>query len=288
MRYTIKNDYITVEVDSFGAEVKSVIKDGAEYMWNGNPKYWGRTSPVLFPFVGSVNNGEYKVDGVKYPMGQHGFARDMEFQLAEQTDNKLVFALNSNEETVKKYPFEFSLKIAYEITANTLTVGWNVENTGDKAMHFSIGAHPAFMCPLNDGNQTDYKLKFDAEKEMEYYLLSGPLLDKSKKYNLPIKNGYTDIVPGMFDKDALVFEDGQAKEISLCYPDGTAYVTVKTDAQLFGIWSPANKNAPFICIEPWYGRCDAVGFDGDLSQREYSNELNSGELFDVKYTISFN
>ncbi len=288
MRYIIKNDIMAVEVDSFGAELKSVIKDTTEFMWNGDAKYWGRTSPVLFPFVGGLKDGKYTLDNKEYPMGQHGFARDMEFSLTEQAEDRLVFTLLSNEETLKKYPFSFELEITYTIKGNTVTVAWKVKNTNDKKMSFSIGAHPAFMCPIKDGSQTDYKLKFDTEKDIEYYLLDGGLLDKTREYKLLLKDGYADITADMFDKDALIIEDKQARKISLCYPDGKEYVTVTTDAPLFGVWSPTKKNAPFICIEPWYGRCDAVDFDGDLFQREYANGLEAGEEFDAEYNIEFN
>ena len=110
---------------------------------------------------------------------------------------------------------------------NVLTVGWKVENTADKSMYFSIGAHPAFMCPLNGGNQSDYKLKFDTDKDIEYYLLDGGLIDKSKTYKLSICNGYANINAGMFDRDALIVEEDKRVKISLCYPDGMEYISVK-------------------------------------------------------------
>ncbi len=287
MIYTIKNKSLTVEIDRHGAEVKSVKKNGTEYMWCGDPKFWGRTSPVLFPFVGSVRNGKYKTGKREFAMGQHGFARDMEFDLVSKTDSSAVFSLRSDPETLVKYPFEFVLEITYTITENTLTVGWSVKNPDSGDMHFSIGAHPAFMCPVKDGKQTEYKLRFNADKDIEYYLLEGGLLDRSRRYQLKLKDGYADIVPGMFDRDALIIEGGQASEISLCYPDGRAYVTVRTAAPLFGLWSPAGKNAPFICIEPWYGRCDASDFDGELSEREYSNTLAAEGVFNAEYTVEF-
>ncbi len=287
MRYTMQNHEISVEIDSHGGEVKSVRKDGAEYLWSGDPAYWGRTSPVLFPFVGSVRDGKYRIGEREYPMGQHGFARDMEFTLTEQTDDSMVFSLSSNQETMENYPFAFTLQISYTIEGNLLRVGWRVINEDKTPMSFSIGAHPAFLCPQKGGVQSDYKLRFDTGKDITYYLLEGSVVDKTKTYTLPISDGYGEILPGMFDRDALIVEGQQAKIISLCYPDGRAYVTVTTDAPLFGLWSPAKKDAPFICIEPWYGRCDAVGFDGDLFEREYTNILAPGKVFEAEYTVQF-
>ena len=287
MRYTIKNEVLTVGIDSMGAEVKSVIKDGREYMWCGDAKYWGRTSPVLFPFVGSVKNGVYRTNGREYPMGQHGFARDMEFELAHRSADTISFTLVSNDETLARYPYEFRFTVTYRLKGDTLSVEWKVENPSDKEMYFSIGAHPAFVCPLEGESKNGYKFKFDTDADKEYFLLDGGTLDKTKSYTLPVKDGYAVITDDMFDRDALIAEGAQAREISLCDPDGRAYVTVRTDAPLFGLWSPAGKNAPFVCIEPWYGRCDASDFDGELKDREYSNTLEAGESFCAGYTVEF-
>ncbi|MGN1115606.1 MAG: aldose 1-epimerase family protein [Candidatus Ornithomonoglobus sp.] len=287
MRYTLKNGIIAAEIDSFGAELRSVRKNDTEYMWNGDPKYWGRVSPVLFPFVGGLRDGSYKTGGREYAMSQHGFARDMEFTVCGRDDSSISFSLSPDAAAKEKYPFDFVLKITYTVTENILTVKWEVENPSDKDMYFSIGAHPAFMCPLRGGEQSDYKLKFDTDRDIEYYLLKDGLLDKSVTYPLHLNNGYADIEKGMFDRDALVVEGRQAGEISLCFADGREYVTVRTDAPLFGLWSPAGKNAPFICIEPWYGRCDALGFCGELYEREYTNSLSPGKTFAAEYEIVF-
>ena len=148
MRYILENDTLRVEIESFGAEIKSVKRkaDGREYMWCGDPEYWGRTSPVLFPFVGAPKNKEYRYEGRTYPMGQHGFARDMEFALEAQS---IWFVLSSTEETYAKYPFRFRLHIGYMLDENEVSVHWKVDNTDEKPMYFSIGAHPAFLCPIN-------------------------------------------------------------------------------------------------------------------------------------------
>ncbi len=152
MRYVIENDELRVEVDSFGAELKSVKNKvtGEEYMWYGDPEFWGRTSPILFPFVGSLKNKEFIYKGKHYPMGQHGFARDHEHTLVSQTDDELLFSFSSDEETLEKYPFAFTLRIGYKLEGDTLRVSWEVENPADETMYFSIGAHPAFNCPVHE------------------------------------------------------------------------------------------------------------------------------------------
>ncbi len=277
---TLDNSIIKISVNDHGAELKSLIKNNREYMWCGNPEYWGRTSPVLFPFVGSLKDKKYSTEGKEYSMGQHGFARDMDFRLVEKTDNSLSYELKSGIDTLEKYPYNFILTITYKLTDSELEVIWDVINTDTKPMPFSIGAHPAFN--LKSG--TNY-FKFDTQKDITYRLLTSEgLLDKSENHILD-NNGYSVIKNSMFDNDALIIENNQANEVSLCDENKNPYITVKFTSPLFGLWSPAGKNAPFVCIEPWYGRCDSSDFVGDLKDREYTNILNPQCSFHASYTI---
>lgn len=285
--FQIGNEEITIQVDSMGAELKSLKKTatGVEYMWDGNPAYWKRTSPVLFPLVGSLHNGEYSCQGKTYRMGQHGFARDMEFTLKSQTNREIWFCLEATEETFYIYPYPFLLEIGYELTGSSVTVKWKVENPSDQPLYFSIGAHPAFRCPIaEDAKQADYRLLFDTKDELRAGVLQGGLMGE-ETVSYPLQNGYLWIAEHLFDRDALVVEGGQAQEVSLVKPDGTVYVTVSFEAPLFGIWSPPGKNAPFVCIEPWYGRCDSVGFDGTWEERQWGQCLQAKESFRAKYRI---
>lgn len=222
-------------------------------------------------------------------MGQHGFARDMEFAVDVQTATEAWFSLHSNEETKAKYPLEFILKIGYELEGKDLKVIWQVENPDTKTLYFSIGGHPAFMCPVNGkGKQSEYYFKFDADKDLTYGLVAddGRGLMGQQKDVLPVRNGYAQITEHLFDRDALIVENRQASVVSLCTSDKKPYLTVSFDAPLFGLWSPAGKGAPFICIEPWYGRCDRTTFDGSLEQREYGNILQTGGVFHKEYIIT--
>lgn len=286
--YTLENDVIKVKIDSFGAELKSLVKKetNKEYMWNADPAYWKRTSPVLFPLVGSLNNKQYTFEGVSYPMSQHGFARDMEFEVCEVKADQVWFVLNSNEETRKAYPFDFELKLGYVLKENAVEIHWQVKNPADCTMYFSIGGHPAFLCPIEAGTvQSDYFLAFDDKKSVVSSVIGrdGLLSENKKTYEL--EKGVLAITDDLFDDDALIIEQNQAHRVALLTKEKKPYLTVSFDAPLFGIWSPPHKNAPFICIEPWYGRCDKEEFHGNLEEREWGNKLEAGEIFDVYYTV---
>jgi len=286
-RLVLENEWIKAEIDVMGAEMKSLSRksDGREYMWCADPAYWGRTAPVLFPFVGSLKDKKYRVNGREYEMGQHGFARDMEFQVVEQNQEEAYFELRSDAATREKYPFDFELKLGYRLDKKTVHVLWKVVNKGKVEMPFSIGGHPAFMCPiLPKTEQTDYFIRFDAKGPLVSDVIEEGLIGETLK-EYALEDGYLKIASGLFDGDALIMENGQAHEVSLCLPDKKTYLTVRFGAPLFGIWSPVKKNAPFICIEPWYGRADRVGFQKELRDREWSNLLKENEVFAASYDI---
>lgn len=289
MRYQLENAMLKVEIDSFGAEIKSVRSksNDQEYLWHGDPAYWGRTSPVLFPFVGSLKDKTYHYQGSSYPMGQHGFARDMEHHLETQTENAIWFTLTSTEETMAKYPFPFVLKIGYLLEDKTITVCWNVQNTGSTPMHFSIGAHPAFLCPVHgETDKTGYQLYFASLDNVHYHgndVASGLALDED--LILPLKNSRAEITPGFFDRCTYMIEGNQTTEVGLEDKDGERIVTMHFDTPLFALWSPEGKNAPFICIEPWYGHADYTEVKEDFYHREGTMILSPGKTFTTSYSI---
>lgn len=286
--YELKNDVIAILIDSHGGELKSLKKSdtGTEYMWCGDAKYWGRTSPVLFPFVGGLKNKEYKAKGKTYSMTQHGFARDMEFTLFSRTEDEIWFELNSNEDTLEKYPYEFTLKSGYRILGNQTEVLWQVENPGKEALPFSIGGHPAFNCPIEEGTkQSEYFVDFGDVDEVVSSRIGGNGLVTGCMDVYGLTDGKLALTENLFDHDALVIENNQIKTAALCKKDGTPYLKVIMEAPLFGVWSPPGKNAPFVCIEPWYGRCDSEYFDGTLEEREWGNVIAPGEIWKASYVI---
>lgn len=288
--YELKNDTIAIGIDSLGAELKSLKKldTKVEYMWGADPAFWDRTSPILFPFVGSVNAKEYRTKGKTYAMGQHGFARDMEFTLLSQSGEEIWFELQDNEETREKYPFGFRLLLGYRLLADGVEVKWQVENPGKEELAFSIGGHPGFNCPLEGDTfqKTDCFLKFENIERFESTRVGdGLVIDEKGTYELE-QGGYLAVTEHLFDCDTLVLEDYQTKAVSICRADKSPYVTVTMEnVPVWGVWTRSPK-APFICIEPWYGRCDRTGFSGDLTEREWGNILRPGETFEASYKIT--
>ncbi len=280
-RYSLENEHIMITVDSHGAELVSIRdrESGREYMWSGDAAYWGRVSPVLFPVVGNYKDHKTTYKDTVYESGQHGFARDMDFHLASKMEDELWFVLKDNKETMSKYPFHFSLLIGYRITGRNIRVMWNVMNDDSRNMFFSIGGHPAFACPVEGCS-----LEFDVAGPLVSGVIdeNGLLSERTKEFSL--SNGKLALSHALFDEDALIFEK-QVHAVTLYDADGVGMLSVSFDSPLLGIWSPKGKNAPFVCIEPWYGRTDRSSFDGDLTMREWGNELKRSEVFNAHYDI---
>lgn len=292
MEYFLENEELIVKINSFGAEVKSVLNKNnyREYLWYGDSKYWGRTSPVLFPFVGSLKNKSFKYKGMTYPMGQHGFARDMEFEASSVALDKISFRLKSNDETIKKYPLPFELIITYTLDGNVLCVDWTVINPSKEELYFSIGAHPAFLCPIHgEKSKEGYSLFFDNVGSIHHHgntSDTGLSID-SEDIELALDNGRVAISKDFFDRCTYMIEGNQTGVVGIEDTKGNRFVDVIFNTPLFAIWSPEGKNAPFICIEPWYGRADATDFNGELQDRKYGNTLKAGEVFNGGYSMKF-
>lgn len=233
--YQLKNEELTLTVISAGAEMKS-LKDNKteqEYLWQADPEFWGRTSPVLFPIVGNYAQKQSVYEGKTYTLSQHGFARDMEFDLESQTENEIWFMLKDIETTLEKYPFHFILKVGYRLSGRQVEIMWKVENTNDKKMYFSIGGHPAFNCPLKEGEkQEDYQLVFDTEGPLTSSILNeeGALCPRTKVLNLSGK--CLKLEEHLFDEDALIIAKSSHRGQDW-WTFGKVYLEIEFDAPLF-------------------------------------------------------
>ena len=282
----LENEKLKIQVSDDGAELCSVYDKvrGRETLWTADPKYWARHAPVLFPFVGKVNGGHYTYEGKQYPMGQHGFARDREFACVETGEAHVTHRLKSDEESKKVYPFDFVLEVTHRIEGNRVTVEWNVENPGDKRLYFSIGGHPGFCVTKQEG----CTLIFDGQESLERVSinLEAAAVDAEHPETLKLTEGTYPVDAHTFDKDALIFDHGQVKKVGLVDADGAKLVTMFCpDALSVGIWAPAGGEAPFICLEPWIGRCDNMGFAGELKDKFDEQSLEPGASFWTAYDI---
>lgn len=291
MKTTLKNDLLTVTIDNFGAEVHSITdnRTGHEYLWCGDKKFWGRHSPVLFPLVGQVWEGRYRMDDQEYRLGQHGFARDREFELiADTSDDEVWFVLESDDRSMELFPRRFRLEIGYRLYEARLSVIWRVKNLDDKTMHFHIGAHPAFNYPdYSPADDVHGYLCFDSrEVTSEILGTRGCVVDGEAVVELD-NEGMIPLDAHTFDRlKTIIIDKGQVRRVSMLNKHREAYLTLLFHAPLVGIWSPSVE-APFVCIEPWWGRCDREGFAGDFAEREYTNRVDPGETFEASYMILF-
>ncbi len=283
---TLENAYLVVEVSDAGAELSRVYdkKKEREVLWNADPKYWGRHSPILFPFVGKLNGGVYHYEGTEYSMSAHGFARDSEFECVELSSEAVTHRLVSTETTKKNYPFNFELLVTHRLTENHISVEWTVKNTDTKTLYYSIGGHPAF----NVDSVMGCRLVFDGLDKLSCTGIDLPTgtADAEHPVMLTLTDHVYTVGEHTFDADTMVFDEGQVKKVTLEEADGTGRVTlICPDAQHVGIWSPVQKNAPFICLEPWLGRCDNKGFTGELKDKYGEQSLEAGKSFRTAYEI---
>ena len=287
--YTIQNDHLSIAVQAKGAELVSLYnkKEKLEYMWSGDPAFWGKYSPVLFPIIGELKNNTYYYNNKAYQLSRHGFARDMDFAVVEQTTSSIGFSLLSNTDTLQKFPFEFAFDIIYLLQQYRLTVTYRVKNTGKDDMYFSVGGHPAFKVPIVEGTgYDDSSLEFNKTENADRWPISAaglietdaePFLSNTNK--LPLRKE-------LFYRDAIVFKNLRSDTVRL--RSSTHDKGIEFDFSGFpylGIW--AAKDAGFVCIEPWCGIADPVNSSQQLTEKEGINRLAPGSVFERSWGVRF-
>lgn len=289
MNYVLENENIKISASTFGGELNNLItkKDNVEFLWNGDEKYWKYHSPILFPIVGKVFNNKYRAENGEYELPQHGLARTREFKMIEKDDNHIVFELLWSEDTLKIYPYKFSLRLSYELLENGVKVMYNVKNLDDKEIYFSIGGHPSFMCPLLDGEKfEDYYFKFNHLENiglMELDTNKGYLTGKTTEFfnNSNIINLNLDL----FKYDALIFNGLKSNLITLKSTKNNKELTMDfTGFPYLALWTKPT-GAPFICIEPWYGHSDYSNFNGEFKDKEGIEKLSIDGEFNSEYKL---
>jgi len=285
--FTIENNQLKVIIDTKGAELQSIFHKSfqLEYMWNADPAFWSKRSPVLFPIVGTVKDNKYLYDNKSYHLERHGFAREMEFAAYNQQVDFISFLLKSNETTLKNFPFAFEFRVSYQLHENSLKTTYHILNTSDHDIYFSVGGHPAFKLPLAEGTAySDYYLEFDKnENLLRWPISAGGLIEKNP---IPFLEN-TKILPlnkELFLQDALVFKHPASSSVSLRSKKTTHGLNFDFPGfPYLGIW--AAKNADFVCIEPWCGIADSVDADQQLIHKEGIIQLETGKEFERSWEV---
>lgn len=288
MLYTIKNDQIELKVCSLGAEIKSVKYLNEERLHDSNPKFWGRSAPLLFPNVGTILNKTTTINGQNYPLPKHGFLRDTESTVQELTDTSITFKFVSSPNTLKMYPFEFEINVAYKISDNLISSKIDIQNLSSCEMPFNFGLHPAFKIPLcADELFEDYQISIETLKtydvlpvNLELGLIDFNHVAKKIDLSKPLVLNHDD-----YQTDALVFDKIDFNTITLANRQRTKGITFSYDQNftMLGIWTPYPVKAPFICLEPWIGCADPVGHDGIYTNKKDLIWLKPHEIKKIKY-----
>jgi galactose mutarotase-like enzyme len=285
--FILENEILRVELASKGAELQSIVNRifGIEYLWNGNPAFWAKRSPVLFPIVGTLKNNSFKYQGKSYQMSRHGFAREMEFEVEKQSGQEITFLLQSNAETKKNYPFDFEFRIRYQLRGDELSTEYRISNTGTGILLFSVGGHPAFRLPLTaDTRFSDYYLKFEEIENLPRWPLSKDGLLLPEPIPVMTDTNRLNLDKSLFYQDALVFKYPASSEVSLLSGKTTHGIQFQMgEFPFLGIWSA--KDADFICIEPWCGISDSVNSNQQLELKEGIEKLGPGKIFSRQWHV---
>ena len=287
--FNIHNDSISAAISPINAELQSIRgKDGTEYLWQGDPAYWDRRAINLFPYIARLTNETYIYEGKTYRLPIHGFLPDTVMKAEPGGDSGICFTLADNEETRAVYPFDFNLRINYQLMDNTVHIRYEVRNTGNNMMHFGIGGHPGFRVPLESGLEfADYVLEFDPPCSPSRICFSEACFVTGETEPYSLRNGNRiPLAHGLFDHDAIVLTD-VSKTVTIKSPKGTKSVSVfYPDMPFVGFWHAVKKEAPYVCVEPWSSLPSRDGTVEDISLQDNLIHLPAGELYVNNWTIS--
>lgn len=283
----LENAELKITISERGAELQEVFSKDTQldYLWDGDPIFWGKKSPVLFPIVGTLKNNQYLHNGKSYQLSRHGFARDKHFKLTESGSHRVCLTLDADEETLIQYPFLFRFSIIYEIKKNILSCTYQIVNIDVKPMYFSVGAHPAFKVPLEEAYQfNDYYLEFNqSESASKWPITTEGLIDETPAPFFH-SNNRINLSKELFYGDALVFKQLASTSISLCNEQSKhGFKFSWTDFPFMGIWS--TKDAPFVCLEPWCGIADSIHASGELKEKEGMILLTPSQIANKTWSV---
>jgi len=287
MSVTMQNGRWRAVIAELGAELSSLVDlaTGQEYMWQANPAWWNGTAPVLFPVIGGLKNGAYSWEGREYKLASHGFARTSEFSAVSSSADCAEFELASSAKTREIYPFEFRLRVGFQLERAGIAVRYEVRNTGRSRMYFSIGSHPAFTLPFAGGSLENYYLLFEREESLERWFFKDGLVVADKTAEVMDSSRVLTISRTLFDSGILIFKGPQSHEFSIAHSMSARSIKVVTEGVPYlGVWSKPN-GAPFVCIEPWHGLPDSTNASGNLAEKEGIIPLDPSGAFTTGYRV---
>lgn len=279
MDYKIENEFLSAEINDFGAELNSICskQSGFECLWQGNPDVWSGRSPLLFPIIGRLLDDKFIYEGKDYILPKHGFARSSIFELLNIESNCAVFSMESNESTMKDYPFDFEFTVKFELIDKSIKVSHTVTNKANKDIYFSVGAHPGFNCEIGD------YLEFSENETLETERIDENAILIDKKFPLLNNERKITITKDIFDNDALFLSGINSSQVSLKSPHHKREILFSFGkAPFLGIW--AKPAAPYVCIEPWYGINDDYSKKNDISQKRGIQKLGAFDIFEFSWS----
>jgi galactose mutarotase-like enzyme len=281
----LENATYSVSIDSLGAELKSFDNrlDNTKYLFNGDPVWWNGTAPVLFPIIGGLSGGSYNFGGKSYQLGSHGFARKSEFSVREKTRDKAVFELRSDMKTYEQYPFNFILTITFNLEYAGISVRYEVKNTDKNTLYFSIGSHPAFNVPFAGGSLENYFIEFEQpETDSRFFFIDGCVsLEAEPVFS---NSRHLFLTPYIFDRGPIILKNVASRVVGIRKSRSPHTIRMTFDAPNIAIWSKPNR-APFVCIEPWWGIPDPVGFSDSFDKKPGIIPLAPQEVFTTRYAL---
>lgn len=281
MEYSLKNSLMEIRVESLGAELTGMkdLETGIEYIWQKDSKFWAKSSPILFPFVGALKDDRYFYEGKEYNLNlKHGFARDYEFQVSDQGDDYLEFLFASSDETRRVYPFDFKLYVKYIIKDKKLKIEYKIENTGKSEMYFSLGAHPAFNIPVGNGMEfSDYYLEFEKAETGEVKTFNGTLISSQKKIKA-FEGKIINLEIDTFKNDALIIENPNSKVVYLKNNKNSRGIKFGYEGfKYIAFWN--KPGAEYVCLEPWNGISDFDNASGNLKEKAGIEKIEKDEIY---------
>lgn len=287
IKTVLQNENVELTVSNHGAEMHGLLdrKTGTQYIWQGDATYWHWHAPICFPITGRVHDDTYSVDGKGYHLTVHGFARDNDFDLLKKTENSLIYELKYSDETLKLYPYKFSLKLEYVLQDKGVKVNYYVENLDDKDIFFAIGLHTAYNCPMDAGDSfEDYELVLEQKETLDRYFLENGILPPVKEVFLQDEDTIP-VTKELFKRDIVFLQNVKSKSVMLkSRKSGKAVKVSYENFDNLGFWTKP-QGAPFICIEPWKGLADKKDKHVDFSQKDGNNCLKPGQVFTCSYEI---